>query len=247
LKLAFAAAILALTVFPQLSSACSFSCFDDGVGVQSSFKLRMTLDSKPLTGVDVVVKRSWDFGIVFSGMTGNDGTVEISGLPPGEYWIDATLLGLYSPGCFYVKESSPAQAKDVLTLEWGQSAPTTRQVQGRLRELAVKPGDVLKDISDIYAPIPRVALRLEDPFTHARYNSRSDDDGQFSFGTTPNGVYVLTADGGAGPKSARNYDVDHLLIKVSDVGDRNVLLLTRGNGVGMCGSDSSFDLRPEGN
>ena len=183
----------------------------------------------------------------FSGMTASDGTVHVADLPAGEYWLDAELLGITAGSqCFHIGSRTSRKAKRTLTYEWGDLAPSTRQIAGTL--IDPQPGEgaiLLQNVRNgVVDPIPEARLKLQNALTGAVYNAVSNHDGGFSFAPPPNGTYVLHVEGGTMP-SGRDYQSTDLLVRLSNTATQNMLLLKRtSGGAGSCGGPSlSLELR----
>ena len=176
---------------------------------------------------------------VFSGETSMDGTVSIS-LPVGEYWLEANLLGISAAyHCFHIKEQSSRKARRNLAYDWGDEAPATQRIAGKLVDS--QPGSGGNPLWNILhrvdVPISGASLRLQNPTTGSVYTTTSSSDGQFTFDPIPNGTYVLHIEGGVA--GDRGFDSTDLLIALAPDARRNSLLLTRRDGsAGSCGGTS---------
>jgi hypothetical protein len=224
---------------PTRSTACSLvSCGPkDGDEMRPDFVVKVSLADIPLAKVSTrVAQFPGDKNNLFSGVTGADGTVRIQSLPPGEYWLESELLGISAGGvCFHINSHPSRKAKKLVTYEWGDLAPTTRQVTGRVIDPAPGEGaaflqNIIKHVTE---PIGAAELELEDPLSGAIHTTVSDNDGRFSFGDVPSGTYVLHVEGGATPVGHELEPTD-LLIRVTDTASRNTLLLERSGG-STCG------------
>jgi hypothetical protein len=249
LRVPVAAAFFAwILTFPTPSIACSLAgCLGNGVEVHRSFQVHISHDNKPLKGVTVEVR---SFGgenngtNLFSGMTASDGTVHIGSLPSGTYWLDAELLGITAGiQCFHVGSSASRKAKKQLTYEWGDLAPATRQIAGRL--IDNQPGQggtpIWNLLHRVDVPIGDAKLNLQNPLTSAAYTTVSNSDGEFSFRGIPNGIYVLHIDAGIA-QGDREYRSTDLLIRLSDTAKRGTLLLARQEDSGTSCGDTSLKL-----
>ncbi len=225
------------------SNACSAaSCLDRGVEMRRDFAVKVTHDGRPLPGVTVQVTS--DGSERFSGLTLTDGTVRVTGLPPGDYWLNAEFLGIGAGyQCFHVSDRPSGKSKRKLTYDWGDEPPATRRIAGRLiDDQPGKGGTPLWNlVHRVNVPIRGAALKLQNPLTGATYNMDSDSDGAFAFDGIPEGTYVLHIAGGG--TESREYDPTDLLIELSPSASRNTLLLTRREaGGGSCGG-TSLDLQ----
>lgn len=184
---------------------------------------------KALPGVTIEIKTNAGNmeTVSFAGVTGFDGTARVTNLSPGEYWLNAELLGIGAAyHCFHVDQRPSRKAKRVLAYEWGDLAPSTRRVAGRLIDSQPRTdGTPLWNITHrVEVPISGAELRLQHPIVVEAFSATSDERGVFAFGSIPNGTYVLHIEGG---RTGRNYDPTDLLIKVSATASRSALVLTR--------------------
>ena len=231
--LAFLSSCLAIP-----SSACSAAgCLNEGIETRKSFAVTVKHAGKPLSGVAVQI--AGKSSEVFSGETSMDGTVSIS-LPPGEYWLEAKLLGISAAhDCFHIKEQSSRKARRNLAYDWGDEAPATQRIAGKL--IDSQPGSGGNPLWNILhrvdVPISGASLKLQNPTTGNIYTTTSGSDGQFTFDPIPNGTYILHIEGGAA--GDRGYDSTDLLIALAPHARRNSLLLTRrDDSAGSCGGTS---------
>src|SRR4051794_25852345 len=100
--------LLALAMSTIYTHACSMvSCLDNGAELRSTFRIRVTHDDKPLPGVAVEISRdsATDSLKERSLITSNEGTVMVSDLLPGTYWLRAEYMGIGAAyQCFHVSE-----------------------------------------------------------------------------------------------------------------------------------------------
>ena len=119
----------------------------------------------------------------------------MTGVPAGEYWLNAELLGISAAyQCFHIAQSKPSKkAKSQLKYEWGSIAPTMRRVSGRMEDSQPATGGTpLWNISHyVTVPIIGARLRLQNAITRDMLTAVSDEDGAFMFDLLPNGTYVL--------------------------------------------------------
>src|SRR5205807_4809910 len=91
---------LFMTLLPLLAvqaSACSQAmCVNNGFETRQDFVVTVLHRDLPLAGVSVEVRTSADAKKVqrFSGTTDKQGQVAVRSLPPGEYWLEARMLGI---------------------------------------------------------------------------------------------------------------------------------------------------------
>ncbi len=233
--------LCAILTYPVRAAACSLAgCAGNGVETRANFTVRVIHADKPLAGVAVQVTAFGDQQATqsFSSITGKDGTARITGLRPGTYWLNAELLGITAGSqCFHVSNRSSWRSKSKISYEWGDLAPATRQIAGKLVDS--QPGHdespIMNLIHRIDVPINGARMKLQDPLTGNVYNSVSDDNGDFAFDSAPKGIYVLHIDGGTVSRD-RDYDPSDILIRLSDTATRDSLLLKRREaGGGSCG------------
>jgi hypothetical protein len=242
LRKPFAGLVLgSLLVLSVPVAACSLAgCLNNGIETQRNFVVRLTHDGKPLAGVTVQVAAFGDEKATghFSAITGMDGTARVTGLRPGTYWLNADLLGISAGSeCFHVGLHSSWRAKRKVSFDWGDLAPATRQIAGKLIDSQPGHGEspLWNLIHRVNVPIGGARLKLQDPLTGKVYGAVSGDDGGFAFDSAPKGIYVLHVDSGT-VSSDRDYDSTDLLIQLSDTATRNSLLLKRREaGGGSCG------------
>jgi hypothetical protein len=130
-------------------------------------------------------------------------------------------------------------AKRKFTYEWGDSAPSTRQIAGKLVDSQPgKDGPPLWNLLHrIDVPITGASLKLQDPVAGGAYNTMSDSTGSFVFDSIPTGTYVLHIEGGTA--GDRGFDAADVLIELDPKVSRNALVLTRrAAGGGSCGGTS---------
>jgi hypothetical protein len=187
------AALVSVPLFTSAqSSACSMaSCLNGGRETSRNLIVAITHEGKPLRGVAVhVIGKGVER---FSGATMADGTVRLVGLEPGEYWLNAEFLGIGAAyECFHVNDRSSLRAKRRLTYEWGDDAPATARIAGRLVDSQVgKGGTPLWNLTHrVDVPISRAELKLQAlqraPSTTLRPTARATlHSRQFRTGLTP--------------------------------------------------------------
>lgn len=243
--------LLSFLAFPISSSACSsVACVGDGFEARKDFTVRITHGGRPLAGVKVEVTGylEHDSGTLFSGVTASDGTTQISGLPSGDFWIRAELLGIDAgTACFHVNDRPTGKAKRSVEYRWGNSAPATLEIAGTLVDTQLGQGEtrLLNFIHKVDVPVVGATLKLQNARTGMIFSSVSERDGSFSFRSIPNGVYVLHAAGGKA--GTHEYDSSNTLIERSDRAASKRLLLRRTQpGGGDCGG-TTMELRSPSN
>lgn len=233
-------AILALLCFAvvsaQSSVACSLAgCAGDGVELRSNAIVSVVHGGKPLSGVAVQITRG---GVqVFSGITEADGAVHISGLQPGDYWLNAELLGISAAyTCFHINARASRKAQKKLIFDWGGEPLAIRRITGRLQisELG-KEGDLVWRVQHrIDVPIRNANLIVRSPFNDDVYKGASDQDGKFSFPEIPPGIYVLHVEGGATP-NGEAFGPDDFVLRLTPSAKSENLVLKPNVGGGSCG------------
>jgi len=79
---------------PLPAMACSLAaCIGHGVETDRNFVVAIKHQGKPLQGVSIRVTAP-DSTIKFSGVTTSKGLLDVEGLVPGDYWLDASFLGV---------------------------------------------------------------------------------------------------------------------------------------------------------
>lgn len=230
------------------ADACSLvGCINHGVEVRPIFTVTVKHERTPLGGVKVEVTSSRSGGDsvkVFAGITASDGSVQVSNLPPGDYWISADLLGINAAyHCFHIEQRPSRKAKRSLKYKWGDFAPATKRVVGKLIDLQPGKGGtpIWNLVHRVEVPISGASITLRNAFTGTSYHATSDDHGMFSLKEIPSGIYALHIDGGKAGE--RGYEETDQLLAVSPKAPRDALLFSRREGgAGSCG-DTSLELR----
>lgn len=233
-------------MYPTASMACSTAgCIGYGIEMRRDFVVKVTHDGKPLAGVSVLVTT---FGgeenghESFSGISVSDGTVRVTGLAAGAYWLDAEFFGVAAGmQCFHIANRASRKAKRKVEYQWGDLVPATRQIAGTLIDFvpADQGGTPLWNLlHSAKVPIGEAKLKVQDPLTGAVYSTVSDVDGRFSFARIPDGLYVLHVSAGT-VSGARQYESTDMLIRLSDHAKWGTFLLVwRQPGNGSCGGAS---------
>jgi hypothetical protein len=215
-------------------------CPNNGNEMRPAFTIMVTHDERPLAGVDFHIKAK--AAERFSGITDEKGIVHIPALPPGLYWLDGDILGTgVVSTCFHVGEKTSKRAKTKLTYSWGDEAPATTRIAGRLIvSQPAKGGTPIWDLTHkVDIALATVDLTLHDPISHAAYMTTSDKDGQFSFEGLPNGTYVLHIQGGKAGEFT--YDPTESVIKLAGSAKRSELLF-KGGPSGCGGNELALQL-----
>jgi len=233
--------VLWLSLSAAQATACSLAgCLNRGVEMRNDFAVKIRHADKPLPGVTVEItgpQRTSD-AKKFAVTTDRDGIAHITNLAPGDYWLNAEYLGIGAAyHCFHVKEKPSRKAKRNLAYDWGDLAPATRRIAGKLVDS--QPGKGGTPIQNLLhrvdVPIAEAKLRLQNATTGAVYHSTSDANGAFAFDGIPNGTYVLHIDAGM-VEPGREYEASDHLIALGATARRDSLLLKRQEASGgSCG------------
>ncbi len=234
------AALILVMLSPGSSAACSMAGCAGGGELKSDFAAEFIQDGKPLARVIVEITSIGENGgsKYFPGRTATDGIVHISKLPPGDYSLDAQLLGIgVGHACFHVSPHTSRKAKKKLSFEWSEFPPETRQAAGKL--IDSQPGKGGEPIWNLThrteVPVGAAKLTLRSPFSEAVYTTISDDEGHFVFSEIPDGLYVLHLEGKTSAAGPTSYSAD-LLFRLRGSAKQKTLLLTeRDAGGGSCG------------
>jgi hypothetical protein len=226
-------------------------CIDNGDEFHHDFAVTVRLNGKGLAGANVeILNDSSDAPIAelqptpFSGRTSSDGSLRVRGLPPGNYWLRADVLGTFvTSQCFHVLAQPTVRAKRRLTYEWGNYARSTSRVAGRLIDSQSSAGgapieNLLRRINE---PIRGATLKLQDPRTGEVFSATSDEEGRFTFDVVPDATYVLRVDGG---RSNRDFGGADLVLRVkTSEAARKLLIKYADPGGGSCGgTELGFDV-----
>ncbi len=168
--------------------------------VPPNLAVKVTHLGKPIAGIGVkVVPQAEGADPVFSAVTGEDGTVQITGVMVGRYYLIASHRG-FEAGREWIEVLSHADAKAVqyFDFQWADDAYQTRRIAGLL--VGFLPGDTGNKIMDLARPketvYPGITITLKNAFSDAEYQTLTDSTGSFVVGPVPDGIYVLTIAGG---------------------------------------------------
>jgi hypothetical protein len=168
--------------------------------VPPDITIKVSHSGKPISGISVeIVPQAEGAEAVFSAVTDENGTVQITGLGVGKYYLIASALS-FEAGREWIEVVSRAAAKTVqhFDFQWADDAWQTRSVSGSL--VGMVPGDTGNKIMDLARPketvYPGIAIILKSAFSDAEYHTLSDSTGSFFIGPVPDGIYVLTIAGG---------------------------------------------------
>jgi hypothetical protein len=221
--------VVALLCLPVSTlEACSIVevCPHHGFEAAKKFTVAIRHAGMPLKGVLVEVIS--DEGGNISKTTGAAGVVQLENLRTGNYHIDASMLGIDAIyECFHVaKWTTGLNAKRALTYNWGDDAPETRQIAGKITSSGSVPDADGQHLDA--ASAAGVHLILTDPVTGLRYETTSSPEGLFLFSGIVEGVYVLHSDGIKG----QGFYPGDVLIRLNPAAARTELLVGAGNPCG---------------
>jgi len=235
------AVLLLVPTTPIVVSACTVvGCLGGGVEMRRNFIVQLSHDDKPLAGVAVeVTTNDTRVDRKFSGVSGADGTIRVSSLRPGNYWLKAELLGVVAGSeCFHVEQRASRKAKDIVNYEWGGLAPSAKSISGKLVESVPGNGQnaFLNRLQRVDSPVPGAILTLINGSTLERYSASSDQSGTFLFDEPqlPDGTYVLHIEGGILQNGA-NREASNWVIKINKTVAKDRFLFRLGGPPGSCG------------
>jgi hypothetical protein len=226
------------------AGACSLAgCRDRGVEMRSDFAVKIRHTDKPLAGaaIEITGPQGTSDAKKFTVTTGKDGLARISNLAPGDYWLNAEYLEIGAVYyCFHVNEKPSRKAKYSLTYDWGDLAPGTRRIAGKLVDSQPGKGGtpIWNLLHRVDVPIAGAKLTLQNATTGDVYHTTSDTNGAFAFDGIPNGTYALHIDAGK-VEPDREYEASEHLIALGSSAKRDSLLLKRREASGgSCGGTS---------
>jgi len=211
--------------------------------MRSDFAVKIRHADKPLpwATVEITGPQGTSGWRKFTVKTDKDGIARITNLAPGDYWLDAEYLDIGAAyHCFHVDERPSRKAKRNLAYNWGDLAPDTRRIAGKLLDLQPGKGGtpIWNLLHRVDVPIVAAKLTLQNATTGALYYTTSDANGFFAFDGIPNGTYALHVDAGK-VEPGRDYEASDQLVSLGSTAKRNSLLLRRREaGGGSCGGTS---------
>ena len=238
---------LAFAVLPTSSAACSmFACSPSETELRPNFEVKISHEDRPLARVTVKLTRNDGSRLVelLSQETDANGSVHISKLQPGDYWLSADLLGI-SAGtrCFHVAPTSSRKATKQISFDWGDEPATARQAAGKLVHTQAGHGDnpIWNITHPVQVPISNARLSLRAPQSDAFYSTTSDNDGHFTFGEIPEGIYVLRVEEGTA-SGGRGIGPVNLLFRLTHSGAQRNLFVDEADPIG--GSCGGWSIEP---
>ncbi len=221
--------LLALAL-PVESAGCSAAmCLNRGVEARPDFKVTVRHEGRPLPGTNVKVTGYADGKavVIYSGQTDRKGAVRVTNLKPGDYWLEADKLGISAAyHCFHVATRRGFRARSRFNHTWGDFPVPIPALSGNVvdSQPGVGPSPLLNQIHRTAVPMSSVNLRLESALGDLKRAAVSDEQGAFHFEQVPPGIYVLHVEGGV---NVRAYEPTDLLVRLSEAGEGQKLLLTR--------------------
>lgn len=226
------------------AGACSLAgCMNRGIEMRSDFAVKIRHADKPLPGatVEITGPQGTNDAKRFIVTTDKDGVAHVLNLAPGDYWLNAEHLGIGAAcHCFHVNENPSRKAKRNLAYDWGDLAPGTRRIAGRLVDSQPGKGGtpIWNLLHRVDVPIADTKLTLLNATGGAVYHTTSDANGAFAFDGIPMGTYVLHIDAGKAAAD-REYEASDHLIALGPTARRDSLLLKRREASGgSCGGTS---------
>jgi Carboxypeptidase regulatory-like domain len=207
--------------------------------VPPNVTVKVSHSGKPIAGIGVeIVPQAEGADPVYNAVTDENGTVQITGLMVGKYYLIASHFG-FEAGREWIEVVSRPNAKTVqrFDFQWADDAWQTRNVAGSLGGMI--PGDTGNKIMDLARPketaYPGVAVVLKSAFSDAEYHTSSDSTGSFVIGPAPDGIYVLIIAGGMTSVNGVAEETMHLLDLRQTVPQTSLRLLLSPGVVGCYG------------
>lgn len=166
--------------------------------VPPALTVSVTHDGAPIAGIEVTVIPVTSNGPVFTGITDARGQVNIRDLATGKYFLAASHLG-FEAGKEWIDVVAAADADTTseFHFEWNSDYQTQR-IAGTLSGMA--PGSTGNDWMDLVHPVKAVyggvAITVRNAFGTNEYRTFSNRNGVFAIDDVPEGIYVLTIEGG---------------------------------------------------
>jgi hypothetical protein len=203
--------------------------------VSSRLTVAVTHRKKPIAGIKVQIIPEKSVDPVFTGSTDERGIVLIDGLTAGRYYLTASYEEFEAGKEWIEVVAVPnAKIKKRFDFQWADWSYQTRLVAGTLTGLV--PGNTGHPLMDIVHPnatvYSGVAITLKNAFAEDERRTISDSTGAFCIDDVPDGIYILTIEGGM-KSIAGNADITRQVIDVTRTGTRDSLPLElKGTGLG---------------
>lgn len=189
--------------------------------VQVSSQLRITITHRgaAIAGIPVRVTREGEAAAeVFSASTDEHGAVVTGILPVGRYYLVATYLG-FEAGEEWIEvvAGRSETAKSEFAFRWADDTYVVHRVDGSLSGLV--PGNSGNALQNLLHPVETVysgvRVTLKSAFSDPTYSTISDSTGRFIIDPVPDGIYLLTIEGGMMSVSGRGADETTAIVDVS--------------------------------
>lgn len=215
--------------------------------MRGDFAVKIRHANKPLQGasIEITGPQGATGARRFTVTTDENGIAHIANLAPGDYWLDAEYLAIGAAyHCFHVEEKPSRKAKRNLTYDWGDEAPSTRHITGKLVDSQPSKGGtpIWNLTHPVDVPISDAKLALQNATSRAAYHTTSDANGAFAFDGIPNGTYVLHIDAGSVTRD-RDYEASDHLIKLGSTARVDSLVLKRREASGGSCGGASLELQ----
>ncbi len=218
----------------SLSVFCcsAVSCLGDGPEFSHDFTVDVRFAGKPLPGVRVRITGP----VSVETVTASNGKVKFSIPTSGTYWVTADYLGTeVASQCFHTLKRPTRRAKHIVKYHWGDQAPVTTRVSGKILDLhSGHGGDPVWNLTHpTKVPVVAAELMLKNARTNETLKTTSGVSGDFVFGTLPKGIYVLQVQGGIAP---HQLEPSSFAIAVDPTARYSYLTITRSEATGgSCG------------
>jgi hypothetical protein len=194
--------VLKLACFLLLGAQAAVCCSVQSLKLQqvaSDFTVVATHRKNPIAGIRIEIQPKGKAERVVTEETNEAGEIRVTGLPVGEYFVSASHADIEAGTQWIEVVAVPDdKTKSRLAFEWADWSYKTKRVAGTLTGLV--PGDSGNPLMDIVHPketiYPGVAISLRNAFGTEEYRTVSDSSGGFAFDHIPDGIYLMTIEGG---------------------------------------------------
>ena len=167
--------------------------------VSPNLTIVVTHRGKPIAGIEVQIVPEKSSEPVFAASTNENGSVLVRGLTAGQYYLTASHEDFEAAKEWIeVTSASNAEAVKRFDFQWADGSYQTSRVAGTLTGRV--PGGTGNRLMDIVHPVkavyPGVGITLRSAFSFDEYRTTSDGTGAFLMDNVPDGIYILTVDGG---------------------------------------------------